>query len=176
MTLISEPERALPDCEDRGVTIRVYYSLSVAGDVLHCIVSMFTSYLTCVTIVREWAINSTVNWISWQWFWVTGLWHSEREGLIILLYWKQQRVYSTCLSLPAFWWIMIIIATIHIINIFGQLSMRNVNAKTAKTSKYFWTSFLFTFYVIFLLCGIFGILLGGKNIVAIFRSVEKGTE
>jgi len=54
--------------------------------------------------------------------------------------------------------------------------MRNVNAKTAKTSKYFWTSFLFTFYVIFLLCGIFGILLGGKNIVAIFRSVEKGTE
>ena len=71
---------------------------------------------------------------------------------------------------------MIIIATIHIINIFGQVSMRNVNAKTAKTSKYFWTSFLFTFYVIFLLCGIFGILLGGKNIVAIFRSVEKGTE
>ena len=43
MTLISEPERALPDCEDRGVTIRVYYSLSVAGDVLHCIVSMFSS-------------------------------------------------------------------------------------------------------------------------------------
>ena len=132
------------------VTIRVYYSLSVAGDVLHCIVSMFTSYLTCVTIVREWAINSTVNWISWQWFWVTGLWHSEREGLIILLYWKQQRVYSTCLSLPAFWWIMIIIATIHIINIFWPVINEKCKCKDSKNKQIFLDIFSFYF-----LCYIF---------------------
>ena len=71
---------------------------------------------------------------------------------------------------------MIIIATIHIINIFGQVSMRNVNAKTAKNMQIFLDIFSFYFLCYIFLCGIFGILLGGKNIVASFRSVEKGTE